>query len=41
MVRKIKIKEHRNRSLQSQISHSTNVDFQPFRLEFLELQKSI
>jgi hypothetical protein len=36
-----KKKEYGNLSLQSQISHSANVDFQPFWLKYLELQKSI
>jgi len=42
MERKIKKnKEHRNRSLQKQISYSASVDLWPFRLEYLELEKSI
>jgi hypothetical protein len=31
-------KEHGNISLQRQVSHSANVDFRPFRLEYLELE---
>jgi hypothetical protein len=34
-------KEHGNCSLQSQISHSANVDLRPFQLEYIELQESI
>jgi len=42
MARKIKKKkEHGNHSLQSQISYFADVDLRPFRLEYLELQKSI
>jgi hypothetical protein len=42
MARKIKKeKEHGNRSLERQISHFSSVDLQPFRLEYLELQKFI
>jgi hypothetical protein len=36
-----KKKDHGNRSLQSQISHFANVDLRSFRLEYLELEKSI
>jgi hypothetical protein len=36
-----KKKDHGNRSLQSQISHFANVDLWSFRLEYLELEKSI
>jgi hypothetical protein len=34
-------KEHRDRSLQRQISYSNNVDLWPFQLEYLELEISI
>jgi hypothetical protein len=32
-----KKKEHGNRSLQIQITHSANADFRPFGLEYQEL----
>ena len=39
-ARKQNKEEHGNRSFQSQISQSPNVDLWPFQLEYLELQKS-
>jgi hypothetical protein len=40
-MKKKKKEEYGNRSLQSQILQSANVDLRPFQLEYLELQKSI
>jgi hypothetical protein len=41
MERKIKKKEDGNRSLQRQVSHSATFNLCPFRLEYIELEKSI
>jgi hypothetical protein len=41
MARKIKKKEDGNRSLQKQILYSASFDLRLFRLEYLELEKSI
>jgi hypothetical protein len=37
---KYKEKDHGNHILQSQISHSANVDLCSFKIQYLELQKS-
>jgi hypothetical protein len=34
-------KKHGNRSLQKKILHYASVDLRPFRLQYLELEKSI
>jgi hypothetical protein len=39
-ARKLNKEEHENRSLQSQILQSANIDLRPFWLQYLELQKS-
>ena len=41
MTRKIKRKEDENRSLRSQVLHSASFDLRPFRLVYIELDKSI